>query len=643
MTNFRCCLDDCDQLDLGFKGGRFTYSNRRKDTEEVKDRLDRAIANEAWRHLFPNAMIEHGFANCSDHVPVVISVKVTSSASRHQLKRFESMWLRYKCFKEVVRKSWEGQEESMVRLSQWNDSGFSNIKNKVKTLKEKIQELRTGPRTVESANHEATLSGELDEWMEREELFWRQRSRAESLKYGDRNTSYFHAKASQRRRRNHIDMLRNQRGEVCESEEGIVSMVTNYFTNIFHSQVNSQDGSWEGAFDHVPRMVSDEMNDRLKAAFTEGDVKRALFQMHPTKAPGLDGFSALFFQSNWHIVGMDVTREVLEVLNNGRLDVRLNETLIVLIPKVKVMERVEDLRPISLCNVVMKIITKALANRLKEILPDIIGQNQSASIGGTLITNNILIAYEVSHFIRGINKQKKGYSRLVKRILRRYETVAGQKVNLSKSEVVCSKNIVEEYREQVTGGMQMKLVDSHSAYLGLPITFSNRKTALFRSLEERIISKDRDRGIHWVRREVLQNEKGSGGLGFKRLELMNLTLLAKQEWRIMTKKELLVSKVFQAKYFPGLNMLEAQKGSRPSYAWRGEFTVKGAYLCAVEIDKLRNPARGEQSDGSDSRKYWKRFWKLKVPERIKNFGWRLFHDSLPIGVNLERRGCEVEN
>ncbi|CAM8979009.1 unnamed protein product [Rhodiola kirilowii] len=167
-------------------------------------------------------------------------------------------------------------------------------------------------------------------------------------------------------------------------------------------------------------------------------------------------------------------------------------------------------------------------------------------------------------------------------------------------------------------------------------------------------------------------EKENGGLGLKRLELMNLALLAKQGWRIMTKRELLVSKIFQAKYFPGMRLVEAQIGNRPSYAWRGimeaadiirhgaewvdgeetyswkkdgsgEFTVKGAYLCALEIDKFRSPPRGEQSDGSDSRKFWRKFWRLQVPERIKHFGWRLFHDSLPTRMNLLRRGCDVEN
>ncbi|KAL9666159.1 hypothetical protein QQ045_000483 [Rhodiola kirilowii] len=441
MTNFRCCLDDCDLMDLGYKGERFTYSNRRKDTEEVKAWLDRAVANEAWRHLFPTAMVKHGFANSSDHVPVVIYVKATNRANMHQLKRFEPMWLRHKCFKEV--------------------------------------ELRTGLRTEEAANQEATLSGELDEWMETEELFWRQRSREEWLKNGDRNTSYFHAQASQRRRRNHIDMLRNQMGEACESEEGLVSLVTNYFTNIFHSQVNSEDSCWGGAFDHTSRLVSDDMNDRLKAPFTEGEVKRALFQMHPTKALGLDGFTALFFQGNWQVVGWDVTREVLEVLNHGRMDAQLNETLIVLIPKVKDVERVEDLRPISLCNVVMKIVTKALANRLKEILPDIISQNQSTFIGGRLITDNILIAHEVSHFIKSVNNQKKGYISMKLDMSKAYDRVEwhflvrmmeamGFAQEWTSRIMLCVKTV--KYKVKVNGSITEEILPSCGLRQGDPIS-----------------------------------------------------------------------------------------------------------------------------------------------------------------------------
>ena len=94
--------------------------------------------------------------------------------------------------------------------------------------------------------------------------------------------------------------------------------------------------------------------------------------MGPTKAPGLDGMNALFFQKFWHVVGEAVVTVVLDFLNDGIMLPALNHTNIVLIHKVKNPEMMSDFRPISLCNVFYKIISKVLANKLKQVLPEII-------------------------------------------------------------------------------------------------------------------------------------------------------------------------------------------------------------------------------------------------------------------------------
>jgi hypothetical protein len=104
-------------------------------------------------------------------------------------------------------------------------------------------------------------------------------------------------------------------------------------------------------------------------------------------------------------VGEQVTQEVLAVLNGGDMTSKWNDTVIALIPKVKELDKVTDLWPISLCNVVYKLISKVLANRLKTILPDIISPTQSAFVPGCLISDNILIAYELTHHFL---KRKKG-------------------------------------------------------------------------------------------------------------------------------------------------------------------------------------------------------------------------------------------
>ena len=105
-----------------------------------------------------------------------------------------------------------------------------------------------------------------------------------------------------------------------------------------------------------------------------------------------------YFQEFWDIVGLQVTSECLDALNNCCLPAEMNSTHIVLIPKKDRPQRVGHLRPISLCNVIYKIVAKVLANRLKRILPLVISEYQSAFILGRLITDNV--AFETCHYLK---------------------------------------------------------------------------------------------------------------------------------------------------------------------------------------------------------------------------------------------------
>ena len=243
---------------------------------------------------------------------------------------------------------------------------------------------------------------ELNRLMVVEEDMWHQRSRNSWLRSGDRNTSFFHAKASNRHQRNTIHLVRDPNDEWQEDEEVIERTFVEYFEQLFTS---SQPNVSAELIEATHTKVTDRMNSKLLQEFQASEIEQALKQMHPMKAPGPDGMPPLFYQHFWPTVKSIVIQTVLDFLNNGAAPPKFHETHIVFIPKIKNPERVTDYRHISLCNVAYKLASKAVANRLKLVLQDIVCENQSAFVAERLITDNVLVAHELMHHI---NRKKKG-------------------------------------------------------------------------------------------------------------------------------------------------------------------------------------------------------------------------------------------
>ncbi|WCJ22466.1 hypothetical protein M5689_004555 [Euphorbia peplus] len=149
----------------------------------------------------------------------------------------------------------------------------------------------------------------------------------------------------------------------------MVAEVKDYFSSLFSDSVGDMDTV---DMNCLPRRVTEDMNGDLLRPFDLEEFRVAVFSMSPDKAPGPDGLNPAFFQKIWSTIGDDVFSACNSWLQTGTFPDYLFATTVVLIPKTETPLTMKDLRPISLCNVLYKILAKVLANRLKEILPAII-------------------------------------------------------------------------------------------------------------------------------------------------------------------------------------------------------------------------------------------------------------------------------
>ena len=140
---------------------------------------------------------------------------------------------------------------------------------------------------------EQLLRYRLERLQDQKNLYWKQRAHSHWLKDGDRNTRFFHACASERKKVNHIKLLHDDVGGVVEGEAELRAFITNFYTNLFTSSAGTRKAELLAS---VPSVVTAEMNDFLKMTFSTDDIKEALNSMGDLKAPGPDGMPAVFYK-----------------------------------------------------------------------------------------------------------------------------------------------------------------------------------------------------------------------------------------------------------------------------------------------------------------------------------------------------------
>ncbi|KAA3458179.1 reverse transcriptase [Gossypium australe] len=269
-------------------------------------------------------------------------------------------------------------------------------------LGELLEAERNDNNLAELIDTKLQLTLEID----KDKRYWEQRARVNWLRLGDKNTSFFHNHATQRRQQNRIRSLQNRTGEETEDMHEMAEIARNYFQELFDVKKR---GSCTNLLTGIQQCINEEDNRYLTAQYTVEEIWEALQSMGATKAPGEDEFPALFFHKCWHIIGAEVSSFCLQHLN-GVMEVSLvNNTHIVLIPKKANPTSLSHFRPISLCNVIYKIMAKTIANRFRSVLEKCIDKAQSTFVPGRLISDNVLLAYEILHMLKRKKFGKKGW------------------------------------------------------------------------------------------------------------------------------------------------------------------------------------------------------------------------------------------
>ncbi|CAL1399697.1 unnamed protein product [Linum trigynum] len=281
-------------------------------------------------------------------------------------------------------------------LLDWAKAGTSNSARLIRETRKALDSAR------DAGGVNWTLIGRLEaqltEAYRQEELYWQQKSRVSWLHGGDANTRFFHLATMQRRRSNIIARLRDEHGVVHSDEQQKGEVSLSYFQNIFTS--NGRDSLEFVRNLNIPTLISSDKNVLLTAQITRAEIKQVFFGIGKYQAPGSDGFTGSFFQRFWDEIGADVSEAILSFFSTGRLLHSINHTWLVLIPKVVNADSMQQLRPIGLCQVMYKAISKILSNRLSAILPHIISPFQNGFIKGRCISDNILIGQEVMQFLK---------------------------------------------------------------------------------------------------------------------------------------------------------------------------------------------------------------------------------------------------
>ncbi|XP_074304872.1 uncharacterized protein LOC141639712 [Silene latifolia] len=408
-------------VDIPFFGPRFTWTNGQLDESCIMERLDRAYATQDWLDLFPSTSVLHLPILVSDHSPIMLRF-LPQPRSRKRPYRLDNWCLQLPEVIDLVSNAWNtpvhgstsyvlSRKLAAVRFAILNWIIHHRICYGVNwsSIETELLSASTFICDTDAAISYHNLRASNLQLISKQHSYWFQRIKTRKECLEGLPTRFLFNRVKQRSSKQRLISLRTSDGTWINDPTEIEAEILTYFRLIMGTNHSTQAQNFQLTEDFlsdldIPSLSSDDCSI-LSTPFNETDVLRVIRSMDGSKSPGPDGITPRFYQLFWPQIGHVVTAAILQFLNSGVMLKEWNHTHIILIPKVAHPEMVTQYRPISLCNVIYRIASKCLANRLKLVISSIVSDSQQAFVPGRLMTDSCIIAHEVLHYI---NKTKKG-------------------------------------------------------------------------------------------------------------------------------------------------------------------------------------------------------------------------------------------
>ncbi|XP_057853365.1 uncharacterized protein LOC131063529 [Cryptomeria japonica] len=203
------------------------------------------------------------------------------------------------------------------KLKEWNASNFQNIFVEKVRVEGELERLNERIIAFGIEDHEfkdeKSLKSELSKLLARVENYWKDKARESWLREGDLDTGYFHASVKSCRNMNEIDRVRNNMGDWCIEEDEIGAEAVKFFELVLCNAILKDNLEQNRVLEEILELVSNMDNEILNAIFSREEIKEAVFQLHPNKDSGPDGFQTGFYQRCWDFMGEDIFKLVEDI------------------------------------------------------------------------------------------------------------------------------------------------------------------------------------------------------------------------------------------------------------------------------------------------------------------------------------------